>query len=373
MSIKSSFFKLDSNIDGTYKDENGEVVTIPNMIQVVGAADGSVGYSNKLGEFDISESELEEIIDLENQVNNSGHGILYDSSGKAYAFKGDLVFRDGNGNQGTLSTLINKINSVSVEGNNVFLRDKTLQQYNTSNKGVLLNDILDNVLFKSGVLGVGNIVFAARAEDVNASTVSVFTNRISNNSYIWITGSAMVNKPTTIQVRDVTANANVVLDISRIDPNGNNYMPVFVSYFGKVAEVSAGVDQDTCDPYIWNSYLKRFFTKSAQSKQTTFIHEIALEIYDGEEDDVFERGNINVVCVDLEKDQDVIYSGFKYLNDEFSTDVSFDELEDSDYSVSFQHSGNEQCWYTNKETSGFTINFERSYTGVVYWLVVKNL
>ena len=41
---QTNSFKLDSNIDGTYIDSENNVLTISNMIQVVGAADGPVAY-----------------------------------------------------------------------------------------------------------------------------------------------------------------------------------------------------------------------------------------------------------------------------------------------------------------------------------------
>jgi hypothetical protein len=209
---KANFFKLDTNIDGTYTDENGETITISNMIQTVGATDGAAAFPNNEKLVSILDpGEIQSIPDLTNVVSISGHGILYDENGRPYAYKGDLVFRDGRGNQSSLTKLINKVKSIREKGNLLFMRDKSVQQYTSDTDGIELNELIDAAIFKTGTFGTGNIVQAARGQDTDVSVVSVLTVRLSPDHYVWITGSAMVNQNTIIQLRDVTG--DTVLDI----------------------------------------------------------------------------------------------------------------------------------------------------------------
>jgi hypothetical protein len=370
---KTSFFKLDTNIDGTYVDENSDAITISNMIQVVGATDGAAAFPrNEKQDSDLDPTELNQIPDLTNVVSISGHGILYDKKGKPYAYKGDLVFRDGRGNVSSLVKLFNKVKSVNKKGNKLFLRDKSLQQYNNSDEGIFLNDLIDAAIFKSGSFGVGNIVQVARGENYGVSSSSVFTVRLSPQHYVWITGSAMVDRQTTIQIRDVTADK--VLDVNFVKPLGGNITPVFVSYFGKLGEVTEEITEDKCRPHIWNSFIKRFFTEANREDNDRFIHEVAIEVVPLSEQTpahTFLKGSVNIVCIDESDDYDIVYSGSSLVVDVLEQQVTLpQEMPLKNYSISVQLDDPVQHWYINKDVSSFTIKFDRNFSGAIFWMAV---
>jgi hypothetical protein len=370
---KANFFKLDTNVDGTYSNEDGDVITIPNMIQVVGATDGAAAFPNNEKKVsNLDPAEINSIPDLTNVVGISGHGILYDEKGRPYAYKGDLVFRDGRGNKSSLSRLINKVNSINKKGNELFLRDSSLQEYNTSDSGIELNELIDAAIFRSGSFGVGNIVQVARGQDYGVSSSSVFTVRLSPNHYVWITGSAMVDQETTIQLRDVTADE--VLDVDFVKPVGDNITPVFVSYFGKLGDVTEDLTEDKCQPYIWNSFVKRFFTETDKTGNDRFIHEVAIEIVPPDEETpahTFSRGSVNIVCIDEIDAFDIVYSGTELVVDVPEFQVSLPaEMPSANYSVSIQLDNPVQNWFISKDESSFTIKFDRNFSGAIFWMAV---
>ena len=120
--INRNTVKLDTNIDGYYIDTKGDEQKIENMIQVVGGADG-VDALPISGSF-FSVEEVIGLGDVDTVVSYKGHGILYDKSGRPYAHKGQMVLRDGQGNQNTLSGISSKSNSINERKNlDTYLKD----------------------------------------------------------------------------------------------------------------------------------------------------------------------------------------------------------------------------------------------------------
>lgn len=368
---KSNLFKLDSNIDGTYFDSNNEVQVIENMIQAVGATDGPAIAPNSIQtDAAIDSTELNLVDDITIAVNTRGHGILYDEKGKPVAYKGDLVFRDGKGNLVNLNKALLRANTIRQDGDLVLLRDGSLQQYNSSASGVSLDDMIEAAIQKSTPFGGGNIVQAVRNSDTNTNTVSVFTVKLKTNNHVWVVGSAMVQGTATIQLRDVST--DTVLDVGYVEPKGTNIVPVFVSYAGPlpVLEIEQGVTSDRCNPYVWNSFIKRYFKLKPSDSIIVESHEIALEIVGSGN---FLRGNVNLLAVDNELREATVKTDEVVISDKDNYIVAFDEgMASEDYSISIQAEIPIQTWYDQKSLNGFRIRFDRNYTGSVHWTAVLN-
>lgn len=372
MTTKASLFKLDSNVDGTYFDKNGDVQTIENMIQAVGGTDGPAIYpnSNNLSA-PIAEDELD-LTDLTVATNTLGHGILYDKNGQPIAYKGDLVIRDGLGNVIPLNKALQKAHTISEEGDSVYLRDYTLQEYNTSDKGVSLDDMISAAIQKVTALGGGNIVQAVRNDDTNTSSVSVYTVRLSANNKVWIVGSAMVSGPTTIQIRDVST--DTILDTGYVNAKTTNLVPVFVSYVGTLTllEDDQGVTIEECQPHVWNSFLKRHFkVKDSEENQIVQSHQIALETVPISGGTTFTMGSINLLAMDDIVENIIIKNGEEVIVETDSATIAFDEeLTSESYSITLQAQTPIQVWYDQKTAGGFRIKLERNYTGSIFWSAI---
>ena len=367
---ESNNFRLDSNIDGTYIDSESNVLTISNMIQIVGATDGPVAYPGSADpkapftatEFD-SFSTYE---DLTVAVHNLGHGLIYDEEGRPIAHKGELVFRDGLGNVASLSRLVSNVNSIYEDGANVYLRDKSLQDYNRSDLGVGLDQVINRSIENATTLNAGNIVQAARGDKQNDTSVSVWTVDLSENNVVWIVGHAEVNQETLVQVRDV--NTDTVLTTGYIKPEQDNYTPCNVSWIGTL-EVSPIVSDggDGCSTAIWDSAKKKHFVLKEDADPLN-IHEIVLETVSPSGSE-FLQGCINILCIDNDIDADTqiengttVFDGVDVSTVEFET-----EMPDETYSISLQAQEYNQLWYTNKSATGFDIRSEREYVGSVFW------
>jgi hypothetical protein len=362
---KPNFFKLDSNIDGVYIDEDLKAVAIPNMIQVVGESDGATAYpANYKTSFNATE--LQAIHGLTTVVSTSGHGILYDETGNPIAYKGDFVFRDGDGNTSSLKNMLNKVNSITEKNNSMFLRDQSLQKYNTNSTGVVLEEMINASYKKRNITGSGNVSLAARNSDSNVYSVSVYTTKLTANNHVWIVGAVTVNSSTVIRLVDRTT--NTVLGYGKINYETSNVLPVYASYFGQLQNVVVNEITD-CPTNIWNSMLKKFFLNK-QANAEEVVHEIALEVVEGEP---FITGTVNIVCFDDINSGNQILNAGVIVKDSATYDVTFDNvLPSTNYSISFQLENSTQAWYNNKTAQGFTINFDSNYTGRLYWTVIHN-
>jgi len=367
--VKTNFFKLDSNVDGSYVDKTGNIQTIENMIQAVGAADGPGAYPDSADvNAPLDTDELNSIPDLTSVTNVSGHGILYNEKGEPYAHAGDLVLRDGKGNVGNLDRIFLKASTINEDNKTVFLRDASLQQYNSSDKGLNLNDVVEAAIKRFASFGVGNIRQTVRNFGTNVASVAVQTVKMTEGNYVWITASAMVNDTTVVRLRDTTS--NTTLDTTTITPLANNITPVFCSYFGPLVLTPENVNvRFECNDPLWNSYLKRFF--KLKDINTTFvgINTVALEVISGPP---FIRGSINLMLADKE-DQKIVITGEELLNSRNDANITFDEpMASNDYAISVQTEVPIQHWYSapDKSETGFTIKFERAYTGRLLWSAI---
>jgi len=373
MKIKSSLFKIDSNIDGTYFNRSGELTVIENMIQAVGATDGPAAYPDATDiKADLPSIELSTIDGLTDAINTRGHGILYNSEGSPIAYKGDLVFRDGQGNIVNLNGALSKANSIQERGNEVYLRDLSLQDYNISDKGVSLDDMVTASIQKSTALGGGNIVQAVRNEEFNTNKNDVFTVRLSKDNHVWISCSALVNQASQIRLRDVST--DTILDVSYIESNDEHIVPVYLSYAGTLPTLVAisGYEAPACSPTVWNSFLKKYFkTNVAEDDSFVSIHQIRMEIIQGGD---FIQGSVNLLAIDQNLDKVKVFSNQEIVINSTAYLIAFDEAFDSiDYSITIQAETPIQVWYDQKTENGFRIRFEREYNGNIFWSAVLEM
>jgi hypothetical protein len=171
----SNYYKLDSNIDGFYVDEQGSVITVKDMIGVVGGTDGPAAYP--LSTARLSSLSQDDILELTSkglspdQIKNyNGHGLLYDKNGKQIAQKGQMFFKDGLGNFSTLKGFTNSTKSIQEDGNILRLKDSSL--YNagyTSSLGITLDELLLTASKNAVSFSKGNVLQLSRNYKVGVS------------------------------------------------------------------------------------------------------------------------------------------------------------------------------------------------------------
>jgi hypothetical protein len=366
----NKFFKLDGNIDGTYFDENDEIKVIENMVQVVAEADGPPlsPASNTLGS-SIKPSTLSDPSQLKINVNTRGHGIIYDDNGDPVAYKGELVFRDAQENVISLSNAASDSKTISEQEEKVNLRDKSLQEYNQSEDGIFLDDMIEAAKQNTTPLGGGNVYQAIRNEEFLSSQADVFTINLSDSSYVWITACAIVNGPATLQLRDVTTDE--ILDTAYIEARSDNLMPVYLSYIGTLSnKITSTATQADCTPKIWNAFLKKYFALR-QDVSNNYIHQIRLEITEGTSP--FIKGNVNMLVMGESNESIETKSGQELVTNSNTVNVTLAEpLVSTDYSISIQAETPIQTWYEQKSKGSFVIRFERPYNGNVHWTILFN-
>jgi hypothetical protein len=375
---KSNFFRLDSNIDGVYTDSEGVEQTIENIIQAVGATDGSQSIPISGSGVDVfGEDEVPTIPDLTVETGNRGHGILYDSDGKAYAKKGDLVLRDAN-SEASLASIVKQVKSIfESKSLDVRLLDKSIQTVINSKQGIDLDTLIKRARTNESPFGIGNIVQATRNEAFQDISVSTFTIPLSNNNVVWVLGHASVRGEGAIQLRDVSS--DTILHTSYIKTDAplaeGVTTPAYISFVGTLPE--GGSSDDCCeniDRAIYNSFFKRFFKKTTDG---TNIHELAIEMIPQDEDELgdpiiipFTQASVNVLVMD-EIDIGGLLTGFQVVEELDEIPVSFDQpLDDINYSIAIQTASALQYWYKDKTVSGFTIKFERKYSGKIFWTAI---
>ena len=133
-----NYFKLDSNVDLTYIDSEGNEKIVKDAIQVVSGTDGSETITNDRGIIE----DYTVVNDLTSVKSISGRGIIFDSIGDIVAKKGNIVLRDGIGNNLTVSSIkYNNIKENSIGTNS--LRDKSLVDVTNGTKDyITVNQIL---------------------------------------------------------------------------------------------------------------------------------------------------------------------------------------------------------------------------------------
>jgi hypothetical protein len=364
--VERKLFLLDTNITGTYKNTEGEVVVIDNMIHVVSGTDGTQWFPANDKNIDFSITELSDVEEVDKVISDKGLGLLYDENGTRYAVKGDLVFRDGSGTVQNLTSLINQVRSISENADfSLNFKDSSLDKLLDTKNGIMIDQIIKNTRIKSVPFSVGNISQIIRNVGTKQKTVSVVTVPLTNDGYIWVVGKACVTGSSTIRLVDKTA--NVILDTSYVDMDRyTGVVPCFLSYVGVLPQELVN-DVGKCDTAVYNSFFKRFF-KSVGQVEGLLVHEIAIEI-DGDERQM-EYATIDMTTFDTGEVENVV-SGEEIVSDAEEVSISFEnELPNDTYAVSLKTETFVQKWYTVKTTTGFTVSFERPYTGSLTWTVV---
>ena len=367
--LERNLFPLDSNVDGTYLDSSGTVKTIDNMIQVVSGVDGSEWYPEG-DNVNFTVEEVTKVTDIDTVVSDRGIGILYDSEGKRYAVKGDLVFRNATGGEATLTKILNKASTIDeLSSLELRFKDKSLDDLITTTDGISIDQIIQNAKIKSIPFGNGNIAQLVRNTGTREKSVSVFTVPMTADGYIWVCAKASVIGATTINLIDLTS--NTILDTSYVDMSKySGVVPCFLSYVGQLPSVDETIDTGRCDVAVYNSFFKKFFKPLDSLGEDTglSVHELAIQILDDSEE--MQYATIDMMCFDsgfVENSK----NGVEVLNNITTVDISFDApLPDSNYSISLQTEEMVQKWYNNKTTGGFTARLERPYSGLLYWSVV---
>jgi hypothetical protein len=210
----------------------------------------------------------------------------------------------------------------------------------------------------------------------------VFTLPLTANNTVWILAHATVQGEGALQIRDVSTDTILTTSYAK-SANATDLTPVYLSFVGKLPEGGGNaVSEDCCQNVskaIYNSFYKRFFIPKEDEQQGT-THEVALEMIKVDDDEEgnpiyipFTIGSINVLLMD-DTTPGKLYTGLETISQETSIDISFENpLDSEDYSISIQTENAIHNWYSNKSTSGFTINFEREYFGKVFWTAVGDL
>lgn len=370
-------FFLDSNIDGYYLDEENNLQKVEDMIQVVGAGDGSRILPGKSTDqhLTFTQTELDEIKANPTFYNellkvrgsgNQGHGLLYNDDGEVYAKRGDMVLRDVN-HAGAISDIMGKVESINQnEDSTVYMKDKTLDSQISTKIGLSLDQILKAARTKYNPFGLGNVVQAVRNSANSDTKVSVFTITLTDQNQIWVVGSASMIGSGKIALKDFSTDTILDTGYAKAQTE-DSIIPVFVSYTGSLPSISGDISEisKTCDVAIYNSFFKRYFKRL--SGVTENIHEIGIEVLEG---DPFAISSVNMLVMD-EPISEQIFSGNLIAKDStFETITLPTQLASSDYSVSVTTEVFTRTWCDTKTESTFKINFEDKYTGRVFWSVV---
>lgn len=365
--------KLDSNIDGFYVDENGNVSLVNDMIGVVGATDGPPAYpANIANNAPLTESDLS-LLGRSNIsptiVNNSnGHGIVYDKEGNPIAQKGDLYFKDGKGNFTNFYDLINRSKMIRENKGKTRLKDATLEKAGyTSKVGISLSELINLSSLANTSFSKGNILQAARNYKANNTSLEVDTISLKEEAIVWIIGRVSVLGDGQAILK---SNGTPLQTINYAHPDLSSY-PVYFSWLGSLPIDVAEPLPTGCNVYEWDFASKTFKKNVNDSNDTFYDHKITIET-----EATFSNGTLNVMCFETQsRDLSNVKTGSDVMtreNSDTKLDIEFDEeFPDEDYSIAIQLEDALQTWYSNKSSSGFTINIERAYSGSIYWTAIK--
>lgn len=359
------FFKLDSNIDLSYIDSNGEHQIIKDAIQVVSGTDGSSVITNEDGTI----SDYTIVSDLTTSTSISGRGILFSETGDIVAKKGNLVFRDAEGNILT-PNLVRYKNVKEDSLNNTFLRDKSLEDVTSGTKEYLsVNQILEAA--KQSVLapGTGNILQASQKKEINTDSVELLTIPLTPSNQVTVKGKVIVPSDATLTLVDETISGSYI-ELAKSEVKVKSETPVYINFTGNLEHTTEDIEYSVSKTAIYNSFYKRFFQSSRQEGESytqDSPHKLVLR-----SSTPFTIGYLNILVSDEKRGNDVIGSQV-VLNDSNIYNIVFDEpLEDENYIISdLTASDIVGVWYSDKKNTGFTINLDRNFTGTINWEVTS--
>jgi len=360
-----NYFKLDSNVDLTYTDANGDQQLVKDAIQVVSGTDGSVTITNDDGSLD----DFSIVEDLATTTSISGRGVVFNEKGEIIASKGNIVFRDAEGNTLSLNSI--KYRNIKEDAlNNTYLRDQSLTDKTNGTKDfVSVNQILE--ASQESVLspGNGNVIQVNQIQTINTDNVEILTVPLSEANQVFVKCKVIVDQDALVTLYDETiAEEPITLTSSKVTCSGDT--PLYLTYSGNLPQIEDDIAYNTSYTAIYNNFYKRFFQSARQDGDTfqrNAPHNLVLR-----SDVPFSLGYMNIIVSDTKSSQQ-LKSGKVILNDTELFSLKFDDAyEDIEYTISsLDPSEPIGIWYSDKSTKGFTINLERKFTGTVYWETIR--
>ena len=360
-----NYFKLDSNVDLTYIDSEGNEKIVKDAIQVVSGTDGSETITNDRGIIE----DYTVVNDLTSVKSISGRGIIFDSIGDIVAKKGNIVLRDGIGNNLTVSSIkYNNIKENSIGTNS--LRDKSLVDVTNGTKDyITVNQILASAQKTVLSAGNGNVVQASNKKDIDSTISELLTIPLSKDNQVLVKCKINVAEDAYITLSDTTISGGEV-ELAQTQVKTTGLTCAYITYSGQLEHLQDDVNFDTSKVAVYNSFYKRFFTNSRQTGDTytkDSPHKLTLA-----STVPFSVAYMNIIVSDNKANEKVI-NGSIILNNQNRYTLKFeDEFEDDEYIISSLDSSEPiSIWWSDKKSSGFVINLDRNFSGTVYWEAIK--
>ena len=378
----AKFFKLDSNIDGHYTDYNGDEQVIKNFIQVVSGTDGSSVTPDIYGQV----SDVQNVEDLTVITSISGRGILYSAEGKTVGKKGDLIIRDVDNNTFSLFNII--YNTIREnEDLSSYIRDQSLINV-TNNSDIFLD--LNNLIngAKQNILspGNGNIIQFARKDISNNSELYIRTVPVSSENKVTVSGKIIISQECLAELVDAPEGADeTILATVYLSPRSGTIKPLYINWSGVLPQYNINqtnatfIQSQTADEnferenkIIYNNFLKKHFQKvddsTGQTNSVYFKHKVVLRIKTG----TFIQASLNMMISDTTPYEQVERGTIKVQN-QLTSDVRLtNSFPATDYSIVLSTSIPVKTWYSQKVVDGFIVNYNRSFTGILYWTAIYN-
>ena len=356
-----NFFKIDSNVDLSYTNKEGNGKVVKDAIQLVSGTDGSSILTNSNGQID----DYTLVDDLTATTSISGRGILFNETGDIIAKKGNFVLRDDNGNIFSLDDI--KYNNIKEDSlNKMYLRDQSLVDITNGNTNYIsMDQLIDSA--KQTVLstGNGNIVQITNNKQINTTTSEIMTVPLSKENTVFIKCKVIVSQDAYITLSDTTDEENPIeLSQTEITSKGSNN--AYINYIGSLDHIEDDITYDTSKTTIYNSFYKRFFMSSRQEGDTYIKdapHKLTLT-----STVPFEIAYMNIIVSD-KRNNELVKNGITVFKDQDRGNILFDnEFIDDDYIISsLESSSPVNLWWSNKSKSNFTINVDKPFTGYITW------
>jgi hypothetical protein len=360
-----NYFKLDSNIDLSYTDNEGNEKIVKDAIQVVSGTDGSSTITDSRGLVE----DYTLVDDITETTSISGRGILFDNIGDILAKKGNLLFRDTSGNVLTLDSI--KYNNIKEDSiNNTYFRDKSLDSVTNGTKDyVSVNQLLKTAQESVLAPGNGNIVQATNKKEIDSDLLELLTVPLSDSNIVSVKCKINMTQDAYITLTDTTISGGEVV-LSDVEIKTDRLSCAYLNYTGTLEYLQDSFEYDTSNTAIYNSFYKRFFTNSrivGDSYEKDAPHKLTLK-----SSSPFSVAYMNIIVSD-NKRKDTVKNGTIILNNQDRHVLRFDEdFEDNEYVISsLETSEAISVWWVDKKSSGFTINLDRNFTGSIYWEVVR--
>jgi len=376
MAIKSSeYFNLDSNIDGFYVDEDGNVNIVDNMIGVVGATDGAPASPETAAKgaplsSDTIDSLVSQGLNPAKIRSLLGHGLVYDDKGNHIANKGEMFFRDGQGNFSTLKKLTGQTNLILEEGSDLKLRDYSLVDKGyTNTAGISLDELMKYANLKTTNFSKGNILQLSRNYEIAGDTVSVPTVSLTEDAVVWAVGRIMARGSGEVRLRHLES--DTVLDTGYFSFPSKFVMPCYISWIGNLEQYPETQSQYSkrCVDTTWDVKTKSFKRIYNPSGALVQPHTLVLESLDTD----FTYGYLNIMCMEPKTRQSADFkTGSVYMSSDNYAIIFDQAFEDDGYSINIQLESPLQSWYSKKTPNGFDINIDRAYEGKVTWSAIKS-